>query len=555
MKLRPQLSTVILVTLAVTLGCDFITGSSITADPTPAIAAPTAETTAPIAGTSESTPDADNSTSQPTDLAWIYDTPYDPINLTTTLDDSHQATAVIPVEGGTLTATGADGTTYTLDIPGDALLAETEISLTPVQSLDGLPFGEGAAFAVQMAPEGLSFNNFVTLTITPAQPIPLNEQIMFDFEADGQALGLALPGMDPDVIQIQLLHFSGAGVSKGLLADIEPERQRLGGDLDARFNSNMAAALQQARQNGETDAWLVGTLQGYVEEFIKNAVKPRIDAADKSCANARLAMDTLVAIERYTVLLGMGDYFSSEMARLSKIAGEVCLKEEYELCLEKHIVHRIVYVWYFVQRQAKLNGGDDSGIMQKGQEYIEKCLRFDLEFESTAVTEKDGGAFESIVKAKVPLQAKVAGGKVTIEGESALINESYKVTLPGCTTNPSRGGDTFTVLDLLFVIPDSMATGLGTVMDLKLKYDPGTTTESVAVDCQGLKMTFPGVLWTEAYHATHKAEFGSGGVTTMIWQILGGELYARKEWDLSTTLQGGTVTEIGSFKLTHTPGR
>jgi len=38
-------------------------------------------------------------------LAWIYDTPYDPINLTTTPDDSHQATAVIPVEGGTLTAT------------------------------------------------------------------------------------------------------------------------------------------------------------------------------------------------------------------------------------------------------------------------------------------------------------------------------------------------------------------------------------------------------------------------------------------------------------------
>jgi hypothetical protein len=192
-------------------------------------------------------------------------------------------------------------------------------------------------------------------------------------------------------------------------------------------------------------------------------------------------------------------------------------------------------------------------IEQKGKEYIEKCLRFDLELESTAVTEKDGGSFESIVKSKVPLRAKVEGGTVTIEGESALINESYEVKLPGCTTNPSRGGATFTVLGLDFVIPDSMATGLGTVFDLKLKYDPGTTTESVAVDCQGLKMTFPGVLWTEAFHATHKAEFGSGGVTTMIWQILGGELYARNEWDLRTTLQGGTVTEIGSFKLTHTP--
>ena len=185
---------------------------------------------------------------------------------------------------------------------------------------------------------------------------------------------------------------------------------------------------------------------------------------------------------------------------------------------------------------------------QKGKEYIEKCLRFDLELESTAVTEKDGGSFESIVKSKVPLRAKVEG-IVTIEGESALINESYEVKLPGCSTNPSRGGATFTVESLRFKGEGNLDTELGTVIDLLLKYDPGTTTESVAVDCQGLKMTFPGVLWTEAFHAAHKDDFGS----PKGWEILGGELYARKEWNLSTTLQGGTVTEIGSFKLTHTP--
>jgi hypothetical protein len=544
MKSRPRFSAVVLVALAITLGCNITSGSLPTADSTSDSPSTSTETPGSI-------PDAVDSPSQPTDLAWIYDTPYDPINLTATPDDSHQATAVIPVEGGTLTATGADGTTYTLDIPGDALLAETEISLTPMQSLEGLPFGEGTASAVQMSPDGLSFNNFVTLTITPAQPIPLDEQILFDFEADGQALGLALPVLDPNIIQIQLLHFSGAGVTKGLLADTEPERRRLGGSEEARLHTAMSAVFQEARQNDETVEWVVDKLQGYILEFIDKVVKPRIEAADKSCANARLALKTIVGIEHYTVLLGMGEYFSSEMARLSDIAGEVCLKEEYELCVEKHIVHRIVYVWHSMLRQVELNGGDVSVIEQKGKEYIEKCQRFDLEFESTAVTEKDGGSFESIVKAKIPLRAKVEGLKVTIEGESALVNESYEVKLPGCKTNPSRGGATFTVLGLDFVIPDSMATGLGTVFDLKLKYDPGTTTESVAVDCQGLKMTFPGVLWTEAFHATHKSDFGSA----TIWKILGGELYARNEWDLRTTLQGGTVTEIGSFKLTHTPGQ
>jgi hypothetical protein len=546
MKPRPRFYAVVLVVLVAILGCNIISGPSATADPS-------IDTSSTTAATPVTIPDAVDSSSQPTDLAWIYDTPYDPINLTTTPDDSHQTTAVIPIEGGTLTATGADGTTYTLDIPDDALLAETEISLTPVQSLDGLPFGEGTAFAVQMAPEGLPFNNFVTLTITPAQPIPLGEQILFDFEADGQALGLALPGMDPDAIQLKLLHFSGAGVSKGLLADLEPVRQRLGGDVEARFQSNMALAIQQAGQNGESMESLEATMSGYIDEFIKKVVKPRIAAAGESCANGRLAMETIVGIERFLELMGMASDFDlgADMAKLSTIVGEVCLKEEYELCVEKHIVHRIEHVWLSILRQTTLLGGDESAIMQKGQEYIEKCLRFDLELESTAVTEKDGGSFESIVKSKVPLRAKVEGGTVTIKGESALINDSYEVKLPGCKTNPSRGGGTFTVESLRFKGKGNLDTELGTVIDLLLKYDPGTTTESVAVDCQGLEMTFPGVLWTEAFHAAHKDDFG----VPKVWEILGGGLYARKEWNLSATLQGGTVTEIGSFKLTHTPGQ
>lgn len=557
MQLKPHLSTIIRVAMIGTLGCNFITGTSIPASTTPASRAPTAVPSTPVPAAPETTPTAANTTGQPTDLAWIYEAPYDPINLTPTLDESRLATALIPVEGGTLTATGVDGTTYTLDIPGDALLAETQISLTPVQSLAGLPFGEGTALAVQMAPEGLSFNNFVTLTITPAQPIPLGEQIMFDYQADGRALGLALPALDPNAIQIELLHFSGAGVSKGLLADVEPVRRRLGGDVEARLHSAMAAAVQQARQNGESVDWLRATLIGYLLEFIEKVIEPRIAAAGESCAAGRLAMDTIARIEHYLALLGRGDSTfdaHSELSRLSEIVGPVCLKEEYELCLDQHIAHRIVRVWLSLLRQAQLNGGDSSEIMQIGQEYIEKCLRFDLEFESTAVTEKEGASFESIVKAKVPLRAKFEDIKVTIEGERALVNDSYKVDLPGCKTTPSRGGATFTVLDLTFEALGNVATELGTVKDLRLKYDPGTTTESVAVDCQGLKLTFPGVLWTEAFHATHKDEFGSEGVLAKGWEILGGELYARKEWQPTANLEGGTVTEIGSFKLYHRPG-
>ena len=48
---------------------------------------------------------------------YIFDTTPNPINIRVTLDTGQSVEATIPVEGGTLSATGSDGTTYILEIP------------------------------------------------------------------------------------------------------------------------------------------------------------------------------------------------------------------------------------------------------------------------------------------------------------------------------------------------------------------------------------------------------------------------------------------------------
>src|SRR3990170_4992120 len=45
--------------------------------------------------------------------------------LSLTLETSQASSALVPPTGGSLTAEGADGTLYTLEIPGGALLVET----------------------------------------------------------------------------------------------------------------------------------------------------------------------------------------------------------------------------------------------------------------------------------------------------------------------------------------------------------------------------------------------------------------------------------------------
>ena len=144
-------------------------------------------------------------------MSWIFDTPADPIQVGVALDSGKTVEAVIPVEGGTLSVTGADGTLYTLEIPSDALLNETTIGMTPVTSISDMPFGNERTYAVQLSPEGLFFQNFAILTITPAEEIPLAEQITFGYQGDGKDLILAAPVVDSSEIKIQVLHFSGNG--------------------------------------------------------------------------------------------------------------------------------------------------------------------------------------------------------------------------------------------------------------------------------------------------------------------------------------------------------
>ena len=172
----------------------------------------------------------------PPELQYVFETPSDPLNVTPTLSTELQIEAVIPASGGTLTVTGADGTAFRLDIPASALVTDTLIRMIPVSQLDGMPFGSNP-YAVQLEPEGLQFYDFVTLTITPAQEIPIDQQIFFGYQGTGENLTLASPVVDSREIKIQLLHFSGYGVTKGFLADIEPVRARIGGDAEARLQS------------------------------------------------------------------------------------------------------------------------------------------------------------------------------------------------------------------------------------------------------------------------------------------------------------------------------
>ncbi len=507
----------------------------------------------------------------------------EPVIVTTTVDQPKAASARIGPDGGTLTATGADGSKYSLEIPAGALVEEIEVRMTPITSMDGLPLAEGLAAGVQLEPEGMTFYDAVTLTIKPAETLPVDQTLPIGSSGETGALYIPFIEPDRDTIRLKLLHFSSAGVSKGFLADIEPERKRLGGDVETRLISLANAELVRARQAGEenpnANAELMQALEYLMKQFEEYVIKPRLAAAGESCAAGRLAMQTVLGYERQRQLLGMPDSGGLEkFTDLMPTVSRVCLQEEYELCRDEHIVHRMVPAILGVERQRQLLGdvsAEMDQVIAEAEDLAVKCLRFELEFESvTEFPTGEGGHVTSEVESKVTVQYE-RGSLTPPSGSSALENSNFEFELPpgGCTANPARGGGTFTVISLNWLVAsDGIEDQVGHVEDVLLRYDPGETTESIgAIKCPfGIG---PGEMpvsgwWSRFFFGTHSDEAAmddsgsaSGfnptdlnsvvGMTYLAtgWEVSGDELFAEREWEKDVA----GVTEEGSFKLYHRP--
>jgi hypothetical protein len=509
------------------------------------------------------------------DVSEALDPNTEPVTVTTTVDETRSASARIGPEGGRLTATGADGSQFTLEIPADALLEEIEVTMTPIKSMEGLPLEGGLAAGVQLEPEGMSFYDFVTLTIEPAEDIPVDQQIPIG--SSGVDGAVYIPLIDPEstTVRLRLLHFSSGGVAKGLLADLAPVRQRLGGTAAARLESLMFAEYARARQTqllGE-DTLDMGLLESLLKQWKEQVLKPRLAAAAESCAAARLSLETASSYGRLLQLYGLPDDSESLMADLVPIMSRVCLKEEYELCRDEHIVHRMLPMINGIEKlQTKwgLFTDEMDQILAEAEDQARKCLTFELEFESTARMESEGIYNESEMESKIEFSYDPGSVPDTFTGSSALVNRNYEVSDPvggGCTTTGNRGGGTFEVSNLRFKTAGTDEDKVGSVVDLYLIYAPGISSETITATCSGRTLTTPpSAIWSNTYMGIHQSELGDksqppGGqdvgpgatYTTTGWEVEGGELFAEKEWDLSVNSGGASLTEEGTFRLYHRP--
>lgn len=486
---------------------------------------------------------------------YIFETPTNPIKLTVSLDKDHSAEAVIGMEGGTLSTTGADGTVYKLDIPAKALVSGTKITMTPVASLSGPPFDGKQTYTVQLEPEGLYLYEDAILTITPTNPIPIDKQLFFSYKGDGNTVGLAAPVVESKDLKIRLMHFSGYGVSAEIsaegngnpadsgsrdvyLSDTAAIQGQLGGDTLTAVESLAGEVEAQKRQNEQNGASEdvsaeVQAILDLIDQYEQQEVAPALESAGDSCEAGKDAIGKVLHLERARQLMGissgMSEKAAADLQALISKASINCVKQEYQRCVDEHHINGMIPLYVGLMRMHALLGGEggpEPEELQVAKDLTTKCLTFELQFHSEGSFDTGDGGYKSAVDGKITLHFDP--DTFTISGSGPLDNLSFEFRPPAggsgmkCTAENRTGGSTFEAKTLEYIEDTRSETDPEPyVRDFKLLYFPGVTSESYNIHCtltdSQKHVTYedyaapPSGYWTGIFFVLHQDELNGAG--------------------------------------------
>lgn len=236
-------------------------------------------------------------------------------------------------EAGEVTATGADGTRYTLTVPANAGLMALPITITPVASVSGLP-GASRVMGVKIEPE-YDLTRGATLTIRPARSLAEDRALPAAYDGGGSAVRLTPMTSRPGVFTFQLTHLGGVLLVEG--ADPSPRAvaRRAGGmglkDLYSWTPTGVSEANRAAIRafiGFQRQRALLGSDDNagtFSEKAVRNIVDSYIAAAhaeieatgdDPTIGHWDGLLRFLVGIQRQFQMLGAGDYADRQFAAL-----------------------------------------------------------------------------------------------------------------------------------------------------------------------------------------------------------------------------------------------
>ena len=493
-------------------------------------------------------------------------------NIGLSLDTSRAASAIIGPAGGTVVATAADGTMFTLMIPANALLNSEQITMTPLAHATNVPLSGGLVAGVQLEPSGLRLLNTATLTLSMPHPVPPSLETPVGWHADGRDLYLQPLVIDPKSITFKVIHFSGAGIGSGTDAQRQVILRDFPCDADAALQQRVMPILlaerERERQDLPPDLTFYAQIQSILSDYYNFTIRPEMKVVllskDEdiifSAAVRIINADRAIAfwLEEDDPLMkkigdDLKDFIGDAMTIVSDLASERCSSE-----------HKIGEIQTLVraQRIVELFGSSvDLGTQQK----VDRCGSFELVFDSTLADFENTMHAVSTVPIQLHLQAP-AGLVAT-----AALTYTYNVTIPNpgsCTYSAHGVDDVFTVLDfeidLNLKTPEDICAARrrpahpaaqssdGPAIIKSITINPGNPLNSLTITCPGAPpQTNENSVFAPVFFGFHMGEWSTrfpGAVEIRNWSPgTGGALISRKVYQKTLA----PTTETTTLDLFH----
>jgi hypothetical protein len=502
-------------------------------------------------------------------------TPANPLSVKPVADGAKGAKALIPIGGGSLKTTSAEGVVYSLTLPKDALLSDEEISLTPVSKVDGLPLSGGLLGGVQIEPDGLRLAKPATLTIDIPSGFKAADLVGFAYHGSGAEFHLYPVAVKGSTVTAQLTHFSGYGGGQGTQADTDTQQQqRKPSAAEDQAMQDAAKAIEDARRAGKDIP--VDAIEKAMRSWFYGSIQANLKAGETDDKVFDAAVCEYLSWSRQVELIGIGERFVKERsiaARSITIGLKNAFDKAYKGCTKDRDPDKAVEMLRRSREATILDGLD--GISGKGlsleeiMPQLKECLTFRLDYESIVKWEMDTNLdMTSHVKSQVTLKMNDDfrfSGKGTLEyvdyavefrGESAPINNFCKITVQKTNSN-------------LRVVDGTISINMKANPEAKmvLALAPGVPTERMDWKCDtgggffNMPVPFDLPMWSAGFSKVNEprkvSSFGADQVDAYIYsEFKGGgkPLVARLTGEESTTVEGSKVTETRTMDVIHTPG-
>jgi hypothetical protein len=432
------------------------------------------------------------------------------------LDVARAVSDSIPLEGGTIVATGTDGTTYRLTIPATALLHPVRITVTPVTGVNGFAANGGRWVGVDLKPHGLRFESPLTLSIVPPGGNAAVNAAGFAYAKDGEDFHRYPVMPDPTKLEVKILHFSGITVyvGDGISIPVFPGDPV---DVEASYEQAMATLIYYERQafleNRPGDPRFVEKMEAIIGGYYKDIVQPILTRMVDDCPFAERNANKALGWARTAELMLAGSFDAEKGAVMDAMieASRHCFDEAIKPCIDwgnpEQVKRAIAY-----ERQLKLLGVEDArsvtdpalacadlegtittSYTEAGMtQTVTATVRFELDKGSTG----PGGRSYRVKSGQVTWNGElaVAGCQATVASVSAPINADDGILAIMLQPNNSQVyfGTAISLLPNSTVVvkcgdepPQSAPWPVGAQKWLYIPYPPGAILEPGSRALQG----------------------------------------------------------------------